>query len=115
LNKNKTQIFFISIVMNKNIFYGLIFFCWGNTVEVGKAPESAAEKKAAALKLLPKAQRVVKVNVSWKNLTSTNPTADGAAAGDGSSSSSSSSFSLFHNNGTSSPACLSCFAPGQHP
>jgi hypothetical protein len=66
-------------------------------VEVGKAPESEAEKKAAGLKLLPKAQRVVKVNVSWKNLTATATAgADGAAAGNASSPS---SFSLFHNNG----------------
>ncbi len=89
-------------------------------MEVGKAPESEAEKKAAGLKLLPKAQRVVKVNVSWKNLTATAGTgADGAAAGNASSPSA--SFSLFHNNGAHSnhllPVPLSRNAPcadGRH-
>jgi hypothetical protein len=91
-------------------------------VEVGKAPESEAEKKAAGLKLLPKAQRVVKVNVSWKNLTATAGAGiDGAAAGNASSPSS--SFSLFHNNGARThsnhhlPVSLSRNAPcadGRH-
>jgi len=61
------------------------------TVEVGKAPESASEKKKARVALLPKTQRVAKVNVPWRSLTAA-PSDEGAAAA---------SFSFFHNNGPS--------------
>jgi hypothetical protein len=60
----------------------------GFGVEVGKAPESASEKKKARVALLPKTQRVAKVNVPWRSLTAA-PSDEGAAAA---------SFSFFHNN-----------------